>query len=142
MDLDETVEQYHAGLREFIKGRHQALWAMYSHREDAFLCNPFVAFARGPQQVEEAMKVAAYHWGGGELDFQNMAKYESGELGYIIELERFRATLDGTERSGALRVTSIFRREDGVWKAVHRHADPITTGESAILQKSETREDE
>jgi ketosteroid isomerase-like protein len=27
----------------------------------------------------------------------------------------------------ALRVTMIFGPEDGEWKVVHRHADPITT---------------
>ena len=27
----------------------------------------------------------------------------------------------------ALRVTMIFHPEDGQWKLVHRHADPITT---------------
>jgi ketosteroid isomerase-like protein len=128
MDLDETVEQYHAALREFVKGTHEPLWAMYSRGEDAFVCNPFVPFARGPQQVEEAMAVAASHWGGGELDFENMVKYEAADLAYLIEQERFRGMLDGTERSGTLRVTSILRPEDGLWRVVHRHADPIPTG--------------
>jgi hypothetical protein len=26
-------------------------------------------------------------------------------------------------------VTSTLRREDGAWKLVHRHADPITTAD-------------
>jgi ketosteroid isomerase-like protein len=30
-----------------------------------------------------------------------------------------------------LRVTSIFRPEDGTWKILHRHADPITTPQPA-----------
>jgi ketosteroid isomerase-like protein len=31
----------------------------------------------------------------------------------------------------SLRVTSVFRNEDGAWRLVHRHADPITTERSA-----------
>jgi hypothetical protein len=30
-----------------------------------------------------------------------------------------------------VRSTMIFRPEDGVWKAVHRHADPITSAQPA-----------
>jgi ketosteroid isomerase-like protein len=31
----------------------------------------------------------------------------------------------------AVRVTTIFRPEEGTWKVVHRHADPITTPQPA-----------
>lgn len=39
----------------------------------------------------------------------------------------------------ALRVTHIFRKEDGVWKLVHRHADPLIgkTAPATVLRKRE-----
>jgi ketosteroid isomerase-like protein len=58
-----------------------------------------------------------------------MAKYVTQELAYILEIERFEAKVGRSEEitSVALRTTSVFRREGGDWKLVHRHADPITT---------------
>jgi ketosteroid isomerase-like protein len=37
----------------------------------------------------------------------------------------------------ALRVTHIYRIEDGAWKLVHRHADPLInkTAPATVLQK-------
>jgi hypothetical protein len=50
----------------------------------------------------------------------------------LVEVERFEAKIVGKEiASGALRVTSTLRREDGVWKVVYRHADPITSARPA-----------
>ena len=65
--------------------------------------------------------------------------YVTPDLAYIVEVERFKAKVGGTEEiaSGALRVTTILRREDGAWKIVHRHADPITSVRPAesVIQK-------
>jgi ketosteroid isomerase-like protein len=50
----------------------------------------------------------------------------SGDLGYVVGAEHSRASVGGeAPASIELRVTLIFRREDGEWKEVKRHADPI-----------------
>ena len=50
-----------------------------------------------------------------------------------MRVERARARLGGSADITpiALRVTMIFRPEEGEWKIVHRHADPITTAQPA-----------
>jgi len=37
----------------------------------------------------------------------------------------------------ALRVTHVYRKEDGAWKLVHRHADPLINkmAPATVLQK-------
>jgi ketosteroid isomerase-like protein len=56
-----------------------------------------------------------------------------GDLAYIVELERFETKVGGADEITpvALRVTSIFRRESGEWKLLHRHADPISSARPA-----------
>jgi ketosteroid isomerase-like protein len=50
----------------------------------------------------------------------------SGDLGYIVGSERTTASVrEAAPAPYALRVTLIFRREDGEWREVHRHADPM-----------------
>ena len=62
-----------------------------------------------------------------------MAKFVTSDLACIVEVERYRAKVGGSENITpvSLRVTSILRAEDGTWKIVHRHADPISTPQPA-----------
>jgi ketosteroid isomerase-like protein len=50
-----------------------------------------------------------------------------------VGLERGKARVSGREAITpfALRVTMIYRPEEGAWKVVHRHADSITTPQPA-----------
>jgi len=135
--FDRAVEQYHAALLEFVKGQHEPVRQMFSQREDVVLCNPLRPFARGPSEVAETLERAASHFVDGECDFERVSTFATPELAYILEVERFRATVDGIEGSGSLRVTTVLRPEEDVWKVAHRHADPITTPQAvgSILQK-------
>jgi ketosteroid isomerase-like protein len=136
-DFDQAIERYHSALLEFVKGDPEPQRLMFSQRDDVVLCNPFRPFAHGPSEVAETLKQAASHFAEGEYAFQMIERHLTAELGYIVEIERFKVKLDGNDGSGALRVTTILRPEDGSWKVAHRHADPITTPQSteSILRK-------
>jgi ketosteroid isomerase-like protein len=133
-DVDELIERSHLALGELVNGNPEPLNEIYSHREDVSLANPFGPPVRGWDESERAMEGSASNYRDGEIvGFENVAKYVTSELAYIVEMERYRAKVGGSKDISpvTLRVTSILRPEDGTWKIVHRHADPITTPQPA-----------
>jgi ketosteroid isomerase-like protein len=130
-DVDELIEQYQLALDEFMKGNPEPVKMLYSHRDDVTLANPLVGPpARGWEQVSETQEHAASQVRDGEfVDSEILAKHVTPELAYVVQLERAEAKVGRGDDIVpiALRATMIFRPEDGTWKVVHRHADPITT---------------
>jgi ketosteroid isomerase-like protein len=52
----------------------------------------------------------------------------SGDLAYTVAYERTTASIDGRPPTPyVLRVTTVFRREHGDWRVVHRHADALAS---------------
>ena len=47
----------------------------------------------------------------------------SGHLAYTVHREHTTTRVNGEQREYVLRTTQVYRREDGTWKVVHRHAD-------------------
>jgi len=50
-----------------------------------------------------------------------------GDVAYTVGFEHTSASVDGEQRAYTLRVTQIYRREDGEWKVVHRHGSAPPT---------------
>ena len=133
-DLDQVIERSHLALGEIVNGNPEPLKEMYSHRGDVSLANPFGPPARGWDEAARTMERAASNYRDGEIiGFENVAKFVTSDLACIVEVERYRAKVGGSEdiTPVTLRVTSILRPEDGTWKIVHRHADPLTTSQPA-----------
>ncbi|HVM15568.1 MAG TPA: nuclear transport factor 2 family protein [Egibacteraceae bacterium] len=75
-------------------------------------------------------KVASWFSDSAEYEFEVTAAGASGDLAYTVGYEHNRVKVDGEPRTYTLRVTHIYRREDGQWRIVHRHGDvpPVEEG--------------
>jgi ketosteroid isomerase-like protein len=137
---DLPLEEYHRAGLEITNGNPAVYKALYSRRDDVTLANPFGPPARGWSDVSKTLDRAAANYRDGEVvGFENVSLVTIPDLAYTVEVESYRARVGGAQQkaSVALRVTTVFRREEGVWKVAHRHADPITATRppESVVQK-------
>ncbi|MDF2703040.1 MAG: hypothetical protein K0S10_1986 [Rubrobacteraceae bacterium] len=117
-----------------MKGNPGPVQELFSHREDASLANPYGPPVRGWAEIAKTTEHAAsLRTDGRATGFEIVAKNVTAELAYVVQIEHLEAKVGEREdiTPYALRATMIFRPEDGTWKVVHRHADPITTPQPA-----------
>jgi ketosteroid isomerase-like protein len=127
--IDETLEVFRAAAGAIARGDPEPVKAVYSHVDDVTLANPFGHAVRGRQSVCDALDVVASRFSDGEVTgFSELARYESADLVTLLGTEHWRTRVGDADLADfVLRVSSTYRNEDGDWKLVHRHADPIST---------------
>jgi ketosteroid isomerase-like protein len=131
-DFDGAVQAFRQALDSFVKGDPKPCTESFSRRDDVTLANPLGPPRIGSADVDAAIAEAAAMLRDGHIrGLEEVSRYSTPDLGYVVQIERTEARLAGTEDitpfTLALRVTMIFRREGDTWKVAHRHADPITT---------------
>ena len=129
-DLDEAIERYHAAMTPFAKGDPRPVKELYSHADDVMLANPFGPAVRGWAAASARLDFASSRMHDGDVTrFEEVARYESGDLCVLHETEDWQSRIADRDdvEPWQLRVTTTLRREDGEWRVVHRHADPIAT---------------
>ena len=131
---DLPLEEYHRAGREITNGNPEVYKTLYSRSDDVTLANPFGPPALGRSDVSKTLDGAAAKYRDGEVvGFENVSTVVTPDLAYTVEIEKYRARVGGADEiiPVSVRVTTVFRREDGAWKVVHRHGDPITTARPA-----------
>jgi ketosteroid isomerase-like protein len=127
-DFDGFIDEYRSALQAMVSGDPAPVLALFSSRDDVTLANPLGPPCRGRAAVEEASRRAAANFRDGSMTFEELSRVVTAQLGYVVEIERATTRLATTNDMDVipLRVTTILRQEDGAWKIVHRHADPLT----------------
>ena len=131
---DLPMEEYRRAGLEITRGNPEVYKSLWSRRDDVTLANPFGPPVRGWQGVSDRLDLAASHYRDGQdYEFENVATVITPELAYTVEIERIRTRVgdSGELTPVAIRVTTVFRREDGDWRVTHRHGDAITSMQPA-----------
>jgi ketosteroid isomerase-like protein len=137
-DRDEILATVLPYYRKAIDAAHNGdptlFVEQWSTQEPVTLFGAVASGIGGWAAVTQAMgSVAARFSNGTPLDFELVAAEVSGELAYLVGYERSSFAVDGGPvEANTLRVTHIYRREDGAWKLVHRHGDPGPGGNPAV----------
>jgi ketosteroid isomerase-like protein len=139
--LRAFLARFERATEAFINGNPQLWLELASRRDDATIMGGWGAYERGWNEVGPRYDWAAARFrpSGARLTVEYLAGGVSGDLAYTVAIERAESLVVGQDkaRRHELRVTHFFRKEDGAWKLIHRHADPLMakTAPDAVFAK-------
>lgn len=137
--LAEVLPAMRAMETAFHNGDASLRSLRWSHQDPVTLFG--AAFTQsGWRELAPTFDWLASRFSDGSYDVEVIAAGASGDLAYIAGIEHSNVSIAGAPPSAyELRVTTVFRREDGEWKIVHRHADPMPGMSSTDEQVSRIR---
>jgi len=105
---------------------------MWSTKDPVTLFGAWGPCKSGSEEVTSISRWVASRFSNcSEFNFEIVAAGVSGDLAYTVGYEHSIRSLDGGPVENAtLRVTHIYRRENGEWKIVHRHGDALPFDQS------------
>jgi ketosteroid isomerase-like protein len=108
-------------------GDPEPRFELYSHEDPVTVLGALGLAASGWDDVAEVFRSIANRFSRCErFELEIVAAEVSGDLAYTVGYENSRFSIDGGPVGpGRLRVTHAYRRENGEWKIVHRHGDPL-----------------
>ena len=105
---------------------------IWSTRDPVTLFGAWGPCKSGWEDVSRTFRWVASRFSFNEAyEFELVAAGISGDLAYTVGYEHSSSSVDGAPAEpNTLRVTHIYRREDGGWKIVHRHGDHLPVDQS------------
>ncbi len=128
--LTKALDQQAAAIASMLNGDPGPMIDSWAASDDITLFGATLFGARGPiekgyKPVTDTMRwVGSRFTGAGTVDVEHAVIASSGDLAYTVGFERSHRSVDGgPPNDSVIRVTHIYRRIDGNWKLMHRHAD-------------------
>jgi len=116
--------------KQLMRGDIAAYLAAIEVAPDFILMDPFGGAPTGaPKSEAHWQRIGRFFHEGRDADFKPIATYRSDDLIVLVANEYAHVGVGSLPaQDWSLRVTLVFRRDDGAWRLVHRHADPLVKG--------------
>ena len=128
-DLAAFMKRRDAIATAYVNGDCDPLNTIVTHRDPATFMSPAGDFVSGAATIASRYAKDAAMFGTGSDSKLEILQSETGQLAFWTGIQHARVHLKGKSEpiSMDLRVTEVFRLEDGAWKLIHRHADRPTS---------------
>ncbi len=129
-DFDQFMTQREEASNAFVNGEFEPLRKISTEMSPATIFGPKGDCIQGADKVNSANASGAKLFRpGSKNNFDIMHHAADENIAYWAGIQRMVVQMHGQERGIPmnLRVTEIFRREQGHWKLIHRHADKLTS---------------
>jgi ketosteroid isomerase-like protein len=127
-ELADVVRIAAEAASAFLNGDLRQYLRLIKHSADYTLMPPAGGEPRrGFDDSDANLDAMARYFQGGEAELEVVHAFGSGDLAVLVAIERQHGVVGGRpDQDWSLRVTLVFRREEGEWRLAHRHADPLT----------------
>src|ERR1044072_2395953 len=126
-DFEQFMKRRDQAARAYVSGDAAPLGHLVAQTSQATFFGPGGGYVQDATQVASRYERDAALFVSGNSSFEILHRGASNGLAYWVGFQRATAQLQGKTEPVPfnLRVTEIFRREDGEWKLIHRHADTL-----------------
>jgi ketosteroid isomerase-like protein len=126
-DLVRQSDAANAALMRGDIGRYRALITL---ADDFTLMSPFGGTpTHGADLTPERLEAMGRFFRNGTFRQDLVQFWRSPEMVVLAVIERSRVEVGGLPaQDWSLRVTLVYRRDEGGWRLAHRHADPLVHG--------------
>lgn len=129
-DVAALIQRSEASNAALMRGDMDTYLALITLTDDFTLMSPFGGKpTRGAEITPEKMEAMGRFFRNGTFALEVVQSYASADLVVLAVIERARVEVGGLPaQDWPLRVTLVYRREQGQWRLAHRHADPLVKG--------------
>ena len=124
-EFDEFIDQCHLALSQQVSGHTDAFQALWSQAADVVLMGAAGSHAVGWEEVSAGLTWAASHLDFSDWYVENLLTSVNDRLAFTVELEHMNHEVNGERQERTLRASQGYRFEDGHWRVVFRHGDPM-----------------